>query len=125
MVTKNVALLVIVGAPTLALTGVLTAMNEGLSRLAVTLPDVALPILAWLGVGNLVSVVLPVVIVPVRQRWTQRRDLRGTTRWPIHLALPYGLYYLVAPVGGTSRLLLGSALSHTVGAERLSARQGH
>ncbi|MGZ6791217.1 MAG: hypothetical protein ACXVGQ_15025 [Mycobacteriaceae bacterium] len=115
LVTKNLALLVIVGAPTLALTGVLTTMNEGLSRLAVTLPDVALPILAWLGVGNLVSVVLPVVIVPVKQRWTRRLDLRGTSRWLIHLALPYGLYYLVAPVGGTSRLLLGSALSRSLG----------
>ncbi len=115
LLTKNLALLVLVGLPTMVLTAGLTVQAEGWSRLAVTLPNVALPMLAWLGVGNLVSVLLPVVTVPIRQRWQQRRHVRSTVRWLTHLALPYGLYYLVAPVGGSSRLLLGYQLAHALG----------
>jgi hypothetical protein len=63
------------------------------------LPGVALPILAWLGVGNLVSVLLPVATVPMLQRWRQRRRIRANFRWLSHLALPYVLLYAVDPVG--------------------------
>lgn len=115
LIAKNLALLVVVGAPTLVLTAGLTTLTEGASRLAVTLPNVALPIFAWLGVGNLVSVLLPVVVIPLRERWRRRRDLRSTIRWLTHLALPYGLFYLVAPVGGTSRILLGHQLIRSLG----------
>lgn len=115
LLAKNGALLVIVGLPTLLLTAVLTAWLEAPGRLAVTLPDVVLPIFAWLGVGNVVSVLLPVAVVPLRRRWEQRDDRWSTARWVWHLLLPYALWYAVDPVGEAPRAVLGRQLSHALG----------
>ena len=121
LLAKNAALLAIVGLPTLVLTAILTVVQESPQRLAVTLPDVLLPIWAWLGVGNVVSVLLPVAVVPLRRRWDQRHDRRSTVRWLWHLALPYALWYAVDPVGQTPRALLGRQLSHSLGPDGRSA----
>ncbi|MGX7677618.1 hypothetical protein ACSMXN_01835 [Jatrophihabitans sp. DSM 45814] len=99
LLTKNFALLVIVGVPTLAATAALTIYSETPYRLVLTLPGVALPILAWLGVGNVVSVLLPVATKPMLQRWRERHEVLPTLRWLVHLGLPYALLYLVDPVG--------------------------
>ncbi|MDQ2722412.1 MAG: hypothetical protein M3Y19_03770 [Actinomycetota bacterium] len=115
LLAKNGALLVIVGLPTLLLTAALTATLETPQRLAITLPDVALPIFAWLGVGNLVSVLLPVAVVPLHRRWQHRRDRRATMRWLWHLLLPYALWYAVDPVDQAPRALLGPQLNHSLG----------
>jgi hypothetical protein len=112
---KNLALLVIVGLPTLALAVALTLWTEGASRLAVTVPDVAVPILSWLGVGNLISVLLPVGYEPLIRRWRQRRQLRRTMRWLIHLLLPYGLFYLADPVYGAPHVLIWRQLPAALG----------
>jgi hypothetical protein len=66
----------------------------------VTIPNVAVPIVSWLGVGNLVSVLFPVGGEPLVHRWEQRRDLRAMARWVAHLVLPYALYYVADPTGG-------------------------
>jgi hypothetical protein len=58
------------------------------------------PIVSWLGVGNLVSVLFPVGDEPLIHRWEQRRDRRATIRWIAHLVLPYALYYVADPTGG-------------------------
>ena len=121
LLAKNGALLVIVGVPTLVLTAVMTLVQENPQRLAVTLPDVLLPIWAWLGVGNLVSVLLPVAVAPLRRRWDQRHDRRSTVRWLWHLVLPYALWYAVDPVGDAPRALLGRQLSHYLGPDGRSA----
>lgn len=112
LVTKNLALLIIVGLPTLLLTAVLTTRSEAPHRLVVTLPGVALPIFAWLGVGNVVSVLLPVANAALIQRWRQRRQLRPTLRWLAHLAVPYVLLYAVDPVGDTPHALLRALPRH-------------
>src|SRR3954447_10152491 len=88
LLVKNYALLVIVGLPTLILTGVLTLRSALPHQLELTLPGVALPMLAWLGVGNVVSVLLPVAVRPLRVQWAERRNRRRTVRWLIHLAIP-------------------------------------
>jgi len=106
LTTKNYALLVIVGLPTLLLTGGLTLRSEIPHRLVLTLPGVALPMLAWLGVGNVVSVLLPVAVRPLRVRWVQRHDWRTTVPWLVHLAIPYALLYAVDPVGDTPPYLV-------------------
>jgi hypothetical protein len=100
LLIKNIALLVIVGAPTLAAAVILTLVMETPARLGVTVSEVAVPMLSWLGVGNLVSVLLPVGYEPVIRRWRQRKELRRTTLWLCHLALPYGLFYIADPVYG-------------------------
>ena len=101
LLTKNFALIVIVGVPTLVLTAVLTIRSETPHRLVITLSGVALPIFAWLGVGNVISVLLPVANKPIIVRWWQRRQKWVTFRWLFHLGLPYLLLYAVDPVGDT------------------------
>ncbi|HEX2902907.1 MAG TPA: hypothetical protein VHO01_05570 [Jatrophihabitans sp.] len=99
LLTKNLALLIIVGIPTLLATAVLTVRSEHPYRLVLTLPGVALPMFAWLGVGNVVSTVYPVAIESLRTRWQQRSQWRRLAPWLAHLAIPYALLYLVDPVG--------------------------
>ncbi|KZM73433.1 hypothetical protein AWN90_32885 [Nocardia terpenica] len=95
LVTKNLALLVIVGPPTAVL-----AHSLPPKPLLATVFSVALPPLCWLGVGNLLSVLLAVETRTLVRWWRERRG-RTTVVWLAHLALPYGLYYLIAPIDGT------------------------
>ena len=104
LLAKNLALLIIVGLPTLVATALITVNSEADYRLVLTLPGVAFPILTWLGVGNLVSVLLPVAVLPLRKRWQQRHDVRRTALWMFHLGLPYALLFAVGPIGGLPRL---------------------
>ncbi|WP_231386870.1 hypothetical protein [Nocardia sp. BMG111209] len=110
LLTKNLALLIIVGLPLLALTAVL-AHSLPPTRLVGTLFTVLLPLLCWLGVGNLISVLLPVETRSLVHRWRARRS-RETWLWLGHLALPYALYYLVAPIDGIQHDPLLRLLPH-------------
>jgi hypothetical protein len=110
LLTKNLALRAIVGLPTLALTAILGRHLTPM-RLAGTLFLVLLPLLSWLGVGNVISALLPVETRTLPQRWRERRSWR-TVVWLVHLALPYGLYYLVAPIDGMQRDPLLRLLPH-------------
>lgn len=109
LLVKNLTLLLIVGLPTLFATAVITITHEADYRLTLTLPGVLLPILTWLGVGNLISVLLPVAARPWRERWEQRHELRSTTRWLVALGLPYGLLGAAGPVAALPRLILQHA----------------
>jgi hypothetical protein len=106
LLIKNLALLLIVGLPTLIATGAITVMNEADYRLTLTVPGVLFPILTWLGVGNFSSVLLPVATYRGRERWNQRADRRRTARWIISLALPYALLGAVEPVSDLPQLLI-------------------
>lgn len=106
LVVKNVALVVLVGLPTLVVAMAMTLWFERPERLAVTIPDVAVPIVSWIGVGNVISVLLPVGAEPVIRRWRQRRDRRRTARWLTVLILPYALYYVAHPMDGVGHRLL-------------------
>jgi hypothetical protein len=99
LLIKNAALIVIVGLPTLAAAMALTLWLERPGRLAVTIPTVAVPIVSWLGVGNLISVLHPVRVEPLIRRWRQGGDHRRTDGWLLGLTLPYGLYYVADPMG--------------------------
>ena len=98
LLIKNLALIVIVGLPTLAAAMALTLWLESPGRLAVTIPTVAVPIVSWLGVGNLISVLHPVSVAPLLRRWRQRGDRRRTAGWLLALTLPYALYYVADPM---------------------------
>ncbi len=100
LLIKNLALLTIVGVPTLAVAIILTLQLETTARLAITIPTVAVPIVSWLGVGNLMSVLHPVAVEPLIRRWRQRRDRRRTRGWVLALTLPYALYYVADPMNG-------------------------
>ena len=100
LLIKNLALLAIVGLPTLAAAVALTLWLETPGRLGITIPTVAVPIVSWLGVGNLISVLHPVSAEPLIRRWRQRGDLRRTHSWVLALTLPYALYYVADPMNG-------------------------
>jgi hypothetical protein len=106
LLIKNVALLVIVGLPTLATAVALTLCLETPGRLGITIPTVAVPIVSWLGVGNLISVLHPVSAEPLIRRWRQRGDLRRTSSWVLALTLPYALYYVADPMNGVEHRVL-------------------
>jgi hypothetical protein len=106
LMIKNLALIVIVGLPTLAAAMALTLGLESPARLAVTIPTVAVPIVSWLGVGNLISVLHPVSVEPLIRRWRQRGDRRRTGGWVLALTLPYALYYVADPMNGIEHRVL-------------------
>jgi hypothetical protein len=103
---KNLALLAIVGLPTLVTAMALTLWFQTPARLAVTAPTVAVPIVSWLGIGNLMSVLHPVSVEPLIRRWRQRSDRRRTGGWILALTLPYALYYVADPMNGVEHRLL-------------------
>ena len=115
LLIKNIALIVLVGVPTLGAAMVLTLSMENPARLSVTIPDVAVPILSWLGVGNLVSVLLPVRAESLARRWRQRHDRRRTGAWLAALALPYVLFYVADPMDGVGHRVLWRQLPAAIG----------
>ncbi|ORB70157.1 hypothetical protein BST44_24135 [Mycobacterium scrofulaceum] len=106
LVIKNLALLAIVGLPTLAAAMVLTLCLETPGRLGITIPTVAVPIVSWLGVGNAISALNPVSVEPLIRRWRQRGDRRRTGSWLAVLSLPYALYYVADPMNGVEHNVL-------------------
>lgn len=110
LVIKNLALLVIVGLPTLATAMVLTLWLETPGRLAITVPTVAVPIVSWLGLGNAISALHPVGVEPLVRRWRQRHDRYRTAGWLLALALPYALYYVADPMAGVDHRVVWQQL---------------
>ncbi|WP_207546591.1 hypothetical protein [Mycobacterium mantenii] len=106
LLIKNLALLAIVGLPTLGAAVALTLWLETPARLGITIPTVAVPIVSWLGVGNVISVLHPVGVEPLLRRWRQRGDLRRTRSWVLALTLPYALYYVADPMNGVEHRVL-------------------
>ncbi|WP_231982471.1 hypothetical protein [Mycobacterium sp. E787] len=106
LLIKNLALLTIVGLPTLVAAMALTLWLETPARLGITIPTVAVPIVSWLGVGNFVSVLHPVSVQPLIRRWRQRGDRRRTRGWLLALMLPYALYYVADPMNGVEHRVL-------------------
>ena len=115
LLAKNLALIVIVGLPTLAVAMAMTLWLETPGRLAVTIPDIAVPILSWIGLGNLMSVLLPVAAEPLAQRWRQRRQRRVVLIWLSSLALPYALFYLADPMDGLPHKFLWREVPAAIG----------
>ncbi len=106
LLIKNLALLVIVGLPTLLAAMLLTLWRETPAHLGITIPTVAVPIVSWLGVGNLISVLHPVSVEPLMRRWRRRGDRRRTGGWVLALTLPYALYYVADPMNGVEHRVL-------------------
>jgi hypothetical protein len=106
LLIKNLALLAIVGLPTLATAMALTLWFQSPASLAKTIPTVAVPIVSWLGVGNFVSTLHPASVEPLIRRWRRRGDYRRTGGWVVALTLPYALYYVADPMNGVEHRVL-------------------
>jgi hypothetical protein len=98
LLIKNLALLVIVGLPNMVAAVGLTLWLETPARLAITIPTVGVPIVSWLGVGNVFSVLHPVGVEPLIRR--------RTGGWILALTLPYALYYIADPMNGVEHRVL-------------------
>ncbi|OBK24869.1 hypothetical protein A5634_02345 [Mycobacterium asiaticum] len=115
LVIKNLALIAIVGLPTLAVAAALTIAKEGVPQMAMTIPNVAVPVVSWLGVGNAISVLHPVPAEPLLRRWRQRRNIRRTAGWLLAITLPYALYFVADPMGGIEHRVLWTQLPAAIG----------
>ncbi len=115
LLLKNLTLLVIVGLPTLSAAMALTLWKQTPAQLGDTIPNVAVPIVSWLGIGNMISVLLPVGSEPLMQRWHERRNWRRTGTWVLALALPYALYYVADPTGGVEHKVLWTTVPAAIG----------
>lgn len=110
LLIKNIALLIIVGLPTLLAAMLLTLWMESPQRLAITIPTVAVPIVSWMGLGNLFSVLHPVGAEPLLRRWRRRDDRRRVRGWIAALILPYAVYYIADPMNGIEHRMLWTKL---------------
>lgn len=115
LLLKDMALLVLVGLPTLAAAAGLTLWLESPERLSVTIPNVAVPIFSWLGIGNFISVAYPVTAEPLYRRWRRRRDIRGTAIWIAAVTLPYVFYFVADPMDGVEHRMLWTQLPAAIG----------
>ncbi|TRW86416.1 hypothetical protein FK535_07505 [Mycolicibacterium sp. 018/SC-01/001] len=115
LLVKNLALFAVVGLPTLATAVVFTLWFDTASRLTRTVPNVLVPVLSWLGIGNLVSVLLPVAAAPLIRRWRRRSDKRSLAFWLGALALPYALYYIADPIGGVGHDVFWNQVPAAIG----------
>ena len=105
LLVKNLVLLAVVGLPVLVTTGIITAYGEPEHRLELTLPGVLYPILTWLGIGNVVSVLMPYAPLPLATRWARRRSVGSTSYWVVCLALPYVLCVAVEQLKRLPRIV--------------------
>jgi hypothetical protein len=91
---KNVALVVLL-VPVALLVSVIVRILVDRWRL---LPNTAMydiaAVFVWLGIGNVVSVMLPYRPISLRARLKARKTWK---RWAVRQAVPYVLYYLGAP----------------------------
>ena len=115
LLIKNTTLIILVGLPTAAAAMVLTLWMETPARLAATIPTVVVPIFAWLGLGNLVSALLPVRAESLARRWRQRHDRRRTGAWLSAVTLPYVLFYVADPMDGVGHRVLWKQLPAAIG----------
>ena len=72
----------------------------------ITLPLVTYPMVVWIAIGDIVSVLLPVRVVRLKSRWRERRDTVRTVWWLVHLAVPYLLLYPVTPLINLPRYII-------------------
>lgn len=97
---KNLVQVMVVVIPMSLITFGVTCWVEGADDLALTVPRVLYPMLLWLGIGNLLSVLAPALPAPLAWRIGTLR--RGWPGWRLHratllaYAMPYLLYYLTA-----------------------------
>ena len=97
---KNAVQVIVVVIPMSLITFGVTWWVEGADDLPLTIPGVLYPMLLWLGIGNLLSVLAPALPAPLAWRIGTLR--RGWPGWRLHratllaYAIPYLLYYVTA-----------------------------
>lgn len=97
---KNLVQTIVVVMPMVLLTIGVTWYVDGAEELFLAIPGILYPMLLWLGIGNLISVLYPVLPAPIN--WRIQSIRAGRKQWLLHApmlisyAIPYVLYALAA-----------------------------
>ena len=113
---KSLALAVLLLPLTVAISvGVRLAIDRWRSIPHAVMLDIWV-VFVWLGIGGLLSVLLPYDPLPLRERWRRRRTW---LRWAVCLAVPYALLvvvrYLAWPADRIARHVVGRPEHHLLG----------
>lgn len=113
---KNAALVVLLLPLTVAISiGVRVYLDRWRSIPHAVLLDLFVVFL-WLGIGDILSVVLPYRPIPLRERWHRRRSW---PRWALCLAAPYlavlTVWYVRWPADRLAHHLVGTPRGHLLG----------
>lgn len=93
---KNIVQAVVIMMPMTVITVVITWVVNGPAEVMLAIPAVLYPMLLWLGVGNILSVLYPVPAVGVKRRCAHYRQWRWHVPVFISYAIPWLLYTLFA-----------------------------
>ncbi|WJZ03069.1 hypothetical protein [Corynebacterium freiburgense] len=85
MLLKNLVQTIVVVIPMLLITVGVTYAVRGLGELVLAIPGILYPMLLWLGVGNVISVVFPVIPAPIQ--WRIQSVRQGVHHWKLHAPL--------------------------------------
>lgn len=97
---KNLVQAIVVVMPMVLLTIGVTWYVDGAEELFLAIPGILYPMLLWLGIGNMISVLYPVLPAPIN--WRIQSIRAGRKQWLLHApmlisyAIPYVLYALAA-----------------------------
>jgi hypothetical protein len=111
VVMRNLSRLLLLGGPLLLITVVLAAFTETRSPLFPTV-TVSIQVLVWLSLGAVVSALLPVAKVPLRQWWADRRHPVVTLWRLLSIAVPYLMAWVLVPSDGRRMRLPGLGAVH-------------
>jgi hypothetical protein len=102
---KNVALAVLLVPVALLVSLIVRIMVDRWRLMANTALFDTAAVFVWLGLGNIISVMLPYRPISLRARLKARKTWK---RWAVRQAVPYALYYLGVP----ALLMLPTVLAH-------------
>lgn len=100
LLTKNAVQVLLIIIPFTLVTAALSVYHRGWTDLVLAIPGILYPMLLWLGIGNLISVIYPAMPAPMR--WRSTHILAG--QWRMHTpmlisyAIPYVLYFITTYV---------------------------
>lgn len=122
LLVKNASLAVLLLALTLPISIAATAWTGRWSQLGyAALVDLHV-VLVWIGLGNIVSVLLPYRPIRLKERW---RLPRTWIRWVICLLIPYALYLIIGWLSIPVRVMAhGTRSTHPAQYAILSAAWG-
>lgn len=96
LLMKNTVQLLLIIIPFTLITAGLSIYHRGTTDLVLAIPGILYPMLLWLGIGNLISILYPAIPVPMK--WRSSHLVAGQWRMQapmlISYAIPYVLYFI-------------------------------
>ena len=96
LLMKNTIQVLLIIVPFTLITAGLSVYHRGWTDLVLAIPGILYPMLLWLGIGNLISVMYPAIPAPMRWRATHIKAGQWRMHAPmlISYAIPYVLYFI-------------------------------